>query len=126
MYNGHVAIPTVLTDPATYMYPNPWPRVEIPCAQEFGLLTALTDLDISLNSLEKIDGLQWVNLTRMKRLNLRGNAPLEVLPFQLGMYDDLAWLDVTGCNINSPPPVIIQRGVRPIIDYLRRLYDGQV
>jgi hypothetical protein len=62
----------------------------------------------------------------MKRLNLRGNAPLEVLPFQLGMYDDLAWLDVTGCNINSPPPVIIQRGVRPIIDYLRRLYDGQV
>lgn len=92
--------------------------------EEFGLLTSLTFLDLSLNSLEAIDGWQWVNLTRMRKLNLRGNAPLQVLPFQLGMYDDLKWLDVTGCNINSPPPVIIQRGVRPIVNYLRRLYDA--
>jgi len=93
--------------------------------EEFGLLTSLTDVDLSLNSLEELDGKQWGYLTKMRKLNLNGNKPLKVLPAEIGTYSDLSWLDVVDCSINSPPPVIIQRGVKPIVGYLKRIFEAR-
>jgi hypothetical protein len=93
--------------------------------EEFGLLTSLTMLNLSFNCLEELDGKQWGNLTNLTRLELQGNAQLRMLPIQLGWCDRLTWLDVVGCAISSPPPVVVQRGCRPIINYLRRVLDAQ-
>ena len=44
---------------------------------------------------------------------------------EIGLFEKLRWLDVVGCMLVSPPPVIVQRGCRPIVSYLRKLLDSR-
>jgi Leucine-rich repeat (LRR) protein len=96
---------------------------ELPSQVEF--LTALTFVDLTGNSLERLSGPHIAPLTNLRTLNLHNNPKLRRLPNEMGLYDRLTWLDVTQCMLVSPPPVIVQRGCRPIINYLRKLYDAR-
>ena len=88
-------------------------------------LTALTYVDLTSNSLERLSGPHIAPLTNLRTLNLHNNPKLRRLPNEMGLFDRLTWLDVTQCMLISPPPVIVQRGCRPIINYLRKLYDAR-
>jgi Leucine-rich repeat (LRR) protein len=96
---------------------------ELPPQVEY--LTALTLVDLTGNSLERLSGPHIAPLTNMRKLNLHNNPKLRRLPNEMGLYDRLTWLDVTQCMLVSPPPSIVQRGCRPIINYLRKLYDAR-
>jgi len=64
-------------------------------------------------------------LTNLTHLDLGENGRLTRLPLEIGLFEKLRWLDVVGCMLVSPPPVIVQRGCRPIVSYLRKLLDSR-
>lgn len=86
---------------------------------ELSNLKNLEYLDLSLNSIAKFPSV-ILNLKNLKNLDLSVN-PLRTIPSTLFKLPNLQILNIERCNLLSPPPEVIHKGLYATKEYYRQV-----